>query len=200
MTTQNATAVGGNRGREKALSSFDVPHNVAISVGYELPIGQGRRFLGNANAVVDGLLGGWQVQGIYIWRSGRPFTPTISVDRANTGVANQRPNRLGSGQLDEPTVEVWFDKTAFALPAQFTFGNAGRNILRGPKFISTDLSLMKNFVLHGNTRFQVRVEMYNVFNNVNYNNPNSSFDAAGFGRITGAGSMRQIQLGGKLIF
>ena len=56
----------------------------------------------DAHAVVDGMLGGWQVQGIYVWRSGRPFTPTISSDRANTGVGGQRPNRLGSGELDEP--------------------------------------------------------------------------------------------------
>ena len=145
MTTQNVTAVGGNRGREKALSAFDVPHNIAISVGYELPIGQGRRFLANANAVVDGLLGGWQVQGIYIWRSGRPFTPTISSDRANTGVGGQRPNRLGSGQLDEPTVEVWFDKTAFALPAQFTYGDSGGNILREDSYKTLDFSLFKQF-------------------------------------------------------
>ena len=49
-------------------------------------------------------------------------------------------------------------------------------------------------------RFQFRVEMYNVFNNVNYNNPNASFGAAAFGQITGASDMRRIQLGGKLIF
>jgi hypothetical protein len=70
FTTQNQPAVGGNRGREKALSAFDVPHNIAISAGYELPFGRGRRLLGNANGVVDAVLGGWQVQGIYVWRSG----------------------------------------------------------------------------------------------------------------------------------
>jgi hypothetical protein len=62
---------------------------------------------------------------------------------------------------------------------------------------------MKNFVLHGNTRLQVRVEMYNVFNNVNYGSPGASFGVplpASFGVITGAGAMRRIQLGGKLVF
>ena len=120
------TSVGGNHGREKALSAFDVPHNLALSAGYELPFGRGRRFLRNASAVVDAVLGGWQVQGIYIWRSGRPFTPTISSDRANTGVGGQRPDRVGSGEIDDPTVEVWFDKTAFVLPAQFTYGEFRR--------------------------------------------------------------------------
>ena len=98
FTTQNVPAVGGNTGREKALSGFDVPHNVALSAGYELPFGRGRRLLQNANAVAEAVLGGWQVQGIYIWRSGRPFTPTISSDRANTGVGGQRPNRARIGR------------------------------------------------------------------------------------------------------
>ena len=97
------------------------------------------------NAVVEAVLGGWQVQGIYIWRSGRPFTPTISSDRANTGVGGQRPNRLGSGELDDPTVEVWFDKTAFVLPAQFTYGDSGGNILREDSYKTLDFSLFKQF-------------------------------------------------------
>jgi len=93
-----------------------------------------------------------------------------------------------------------FDQTAFALPAQFTFGNAPRNVLRGPGFVSTDVSFMKNVPIGGGARFQFRAEFYNIFNNVNYNNPNTTFAAANFGRITGAGSMRQIQLGGKVFF
>src|SRR4029453_3725570 len=61
FTTQNVPAVGGNTGRERALSGFDVPHNVALSAGYELPFGRGRRLLQNANAVAEAVLGGWQV-------------------------------------------------------------------------------------------------------------------------------------------
>ena len=68
-----------------------------------------------------------------------------------------------------------YDATAFALPAQFTFGNADRNILRGPKFMSTDLSFMKTVPIGGGARFQFRAEMYNIFNNVNYANPGSTF-------------------------
>jgi hypothetical protein len=96
-----------------------------------------------------------------------------------------------------------YDASAFAMPTAFTFGSAGRNILRGPKSVNTDLSLMKNFVIRGDTRLQVRVEMYNVFNNVNYGSPNATFGVplpAAFGTITSAGAMRRIQLGGKLIF
>jgi hypothetical protein len=93
-----------------------------------------------------------------------------------------------------------YDAAAFALPAQFTFGNAPRNVLRGPKFGSTDLSLMKNIPLGGPRRFQIRAEIFNLFGQVNYGNPGSTFGASSFGRITSAGSMRQVQLGGKLLF
>ena len=103
ITTQNIPSVGGNTGREKAISGFDIPHNFAVSAGWELPVGRGKRFLGDAGGVTEALLGGWQMQAILILRSGRPFTPTIAADRANTGVGAQRPNRLGSGELDNPT-------------------------------------------------------------------------------------------------
>jgi hypothetical protein len=93
-----------------------------------------------------------------------------------------------------------FDQSAFALPAQFTFGNLSRNALRGPKFVSTDLTFTKNVPVGTNVRLQIRAEIFNVFNTVNYGNPNASFGSAAFGRITGAGAMRQMQLGGKLLF
>ena len=93
-----------------------------------------------------------------------------------------------------------FDASAFELPAQFTFGNASRNLLRGDKSIITDLSLTKNIPVGASVRFQIRAEIFNAFNRVNYGNPNATFGAATFGRISAAGNMRQVQLGGKLTF
>jgi hypothetical protein len=93
-----------------------------------------------------------------------------------------------------------FDAAAFALPAANTFGNASRNLLRGPGSVVTDLSLMKNITLGGQSRLQFRVEMFNAFNKVNLNNPNATFATAGFGRITSAQAMRQIQIGAKVLF
>ena len=75
-----------------------------------------------------------------------------------------------------------------------------RNILRGPKSIVTDLSLMKNFPLGGGRQFQFRAEIFNAFNTVNYGNPNGVFNSTSFGRISSAGSMRQIQLGARVSF
>ena len=192
--------LGGNGGRERALSSFDIPHNVAISAGYELPFGRGRQLLGTANGAVDAVLGGWQVQGIYVWRSGRPFTPTISSDRANTGVGSQRPNRIGSGELDAPTVELWFDKTAFVLPAQFTYGNSGGGILREDSYKTLDFSLFKQFRM-GTRRLQLRAEVFNLANTPSFNAPNTAIDTAAGGRVTStASSPRQMQFALKYEF
>ena len=73
-------------------------------------------------------------------------------------------------------------------------------MLRGPKLAVTDLSLMKNIPVGGHVQFQIRAEIFNAFNTVNYNNPNGVFGSAAFGRISAAQNMRQVQLGGKLIF
>jgi hypothetical protein len=168
--------------------------------GYELPFGRGRQFLASANGVVDAVLGGWQVQGIYIWRSGRPFTPTISSDRANTGVGGQRPNRTGSGELDDPTVAVWFDKTAFVLPAQFTYGNSGGNILREDTYKTLDFSLFKQFRI-GTHQLQFRAETFNMTNTPSFNAPNTAIDTAAGGRVTSTSSTpRQMQFALKYNF
>jgi hypothetical protein len=199
-TTQNVPAVGGNLGRETARSPFDVPHNVAISAGYELPFGRGRRLLGNPNRVVDAVLGGWQVQGIYVWRSGRPFTPTISSDRANTGVGGQRPNRIGSGELAAPTLTSWFDKTAFVVPAQFTYGNSGGAILREDTYKTLDVSLFKQFRI-GTHELQFRAEAFNVTNTPSFNAPNTAIDTAAGGQVTSTSSSpRQMQFALKYTY
>jgi hypothetical protein len=197
ITTQNNPSVGGNTGREKAISPFDVPHNLALSVGWELPFGRGKRHLGDASGATQALLGGWQVQAIYIWRSGRPFTPTIGADRANTGVGNQRPNRVASGELDNPTVDRWFDPTAFVLPAQFTYGDSGANILREDSYKNLDFSVFKRF---GN-KLELRVEVFNLTNTPSFSAPLTAIDTATAGRVTSTFSTpRQMQLGLKFMF
>jgi hypothetical protein len=86
------------------------------------------------------------------------------------------------------------------LPAQFAFGNAPRNHLRGPGSVITDLALSKSFGLGGPTELQVRLEAFNVFNTVNFNNPSATFGTSTFGRITSAQPMRRIQVGARLTF
>jgi hypothetical protein len=171
-------------------------------------------FLKNSTQpVLKYLVAGWQIGGVTTVQSGSPVNVTFAQDRANIGKGGQRPDLVGpvpalncqpnsAGTTDVARRQLinCYDASAFALPEAFTFGNAPRNLLRGPKFASTDLSLMKTVPLGGGMRFQFRAEIFNVFNTVNYGNPNGSFLAPGFGMITSAGSMRQMQLGGKLIF
>jgi hypothetical protein len=190
-------------------ANWDIPHRFVASYLYDLP------FLKNSSQpLLKYLVAGWQIGGVTTVQSGSPVNITFAQDRANTGRGGpQRPDLIGSvpklncqansaGATEVARRELinCFDAAAFALPAQFTFGNASRNLLRGPKFASTDLSIMKDIPLGGGTTFQFRAEVFNVFNTVNYGNPNASFGSASFGRISSAGSMRQMQLGGKLFF
>jgi len=199
--TQNVPVTGGDTARERAIAAFDIPHNFAGSFGYELPIGHGKKFLDGASGPVNAVLGGWQVQGIVVLRTGRPFTPTIGADRANIGIGGQRPNRLGSGELDNPTVERWFDTSAFVLPAQFTYGNSGGNILREDSYKSFDFSLFKQFRITERTLLQFRAECFNVTNTPSFNAPNTAIDNAAGGRVTSTASVpRQIQFALKLNF
>ena len=195
--------------RDYGPANWDIPHRFVASYIYDVP------FLKNSSRpILKYLVAGWQIGGVTTVQSGSPVNITFAQDRANNGRGGvQRPDLVGSvPQLScqpnsggaTPVARLQlincYDASAFALPAQFTFGNASRNLLRGPKFASTDLSLMKNVPLGGGMRFQFRAEIFNIFNTVNYGNPNGSFLSPGFGMITSAGSMRQVQLGGKLLF
>jgi hypothetical protein len=199
---ENTPAVGGNFAWEKGLNTFDVPHNFVSSFGYELPFGRGKRFLGTAGALSNALLGGWQAQGIIGFRSGLPFTPTVSRDVANIGVGDQRPNRIGSGKLDNPTLDLYFDKSAFAVPANFTYGNSGRSILRGDYLGSVDFSVFKVLPVTERSSLQFRAEVFNLPNSAYLNNPgNNNVDVAAGGRVTSTSNTpRQIQFGLKYSF
>ncbi|HTP36718.1 MAG TPA: TonB-dependent receptor [Candidatus Acidoferrales bacterium] len=201
ITTSNVPAVGGNYAYERALTGFDIPQNLTASVGYELPVGKGKKLLGSANRAVDAALGGWQLQGIVVLRSGRPYTPTISRDAANTGIGGQRPIRIGSGKLDNPTIANWFDKTAFMLPATYTYGNSGGDILREDRFKNLDLSLFKQFTFTERVRLQFRAEAFNLTNSPSFSAPGTNIDTASGGVVTSTISTpRNIQFGLKLIF
>jgi hypothetical protein len=201
FTTSNVPAVGGNFAYERAISGFDIPQNLTASVGYELPVGRGKKLMSNSNAVANSLLGGWQLQSIVVLRSGRPFTPTISRDVANTGIGGQRPIRLGSGKLSNPTIADWFDKTAFALPATFTYGNSGGDILREDRFKNLDLSLFKQFRFAERASLQFRAEAFNLTNSPSFSAPGTNIDTPSGGVVTSTISTpRNIQFGAKVTF
>jgi hypothetical protein len=179
-----------------------------MSFGAELPFGRGKRFLGGAGTLANGIVGGWQAQSIVNFRSGLPFTPTVSRDVANIGSGggrdSQRPNRIGDGKLENPTIDMWFDKAAFAVPQDFTYGNSGRGILRGDHQWNVDFSLFKRFNVTGSQALEFRAEAFNLLNSVYFDLPtmaNRAIDTTAGGRITATSlAARQLQFGLKYLF
>lgn len=191
-----------NRRFERALSGDDIPHNFKLSGIYELPKAALK------NKLAGHILNGWQLTGIVVWQSGFPFTVSSGRDNSFSGVGSDRADYLGGkAQLsaDRPHGEQilqWFDTSLFAVNAIGTFGNAGRNILRGPKYFNTDFGLLKNFGITEQIRLRLRVEFFNFFNNVNFRLPNANVSSSQFGRITEVvnDSQRIVQVGLKIEF
>jgi hypothetical protein len=181
---------------EKAVSSFDHRHRFVGSLVYELP------FAKNRGGITEKIFANWQMSGIFTSQSGAPFTVNLAVDRANIGPGPaQRPNLLRNPNLESgQTPERWFDTAAFELPAQFTFGNAGRNIVYAPGYNNVDFALQKDLPLHERLRLKFRAEAFNVLNHTNFDEPNRIAFTSNFGRIFSAGPSRQIQFSLKLEF
>jgi hypothetical protein len=189
------------------LSDFDVKHNLTFNYSWTLPFGQSLSGVGRA------LAAGWQVSGIVTVRSGVPFTPVLSFDRARalprSGGDGQRPHWAPGFNADNVILgdpDRYFDPEAFLLPDAGTFGNVPRNALRGPGYGVWNAAVFKNFELGGRRRLQLRVEGFNLLNRANFALPaRVVFSAAGpvenAGEITDiVGTARQIQLGVKLDF
>src|SRR5439155_26920159 len=111
-----------------------------------------------------------------------------------------RPNVTGDPDAGSHSVGSWFNPSAFAQPAPYTFGNAGVGIIRGPGLIQVDMSLIRNFNVTKKLRTEVRAEIFNVLNRTNFGNPGTVFGSSTFGVISSAGPARQIQLGLRITF
>ena len=185
-------------------SDFDVTDRLVISYGYQLPFGHGRTFMSNAPRLLDWTLGGWQLEGITTFQSGMPFTPLLGTGdpaHVNRDYAT-RPNAIGSPSLTNPSIYRWFNLAAFAVPAPYTIGNAGRNSLRGPGIQNWDISVLKNFFFTESRYLQFRSEFFNAFNHANFSNPNRNVDdPVHGGQITSTSTdARIIQFALKLYF
>lgn len=170
----------------KGPADWDRTHNFVLSLVAELPVGRGRTYLSSVSPVVDAIVGGWQFNTNTIIQSGLPFSVTYrdaGSDRDTGG--NNRPNLIGD--TDGPqTQDEWFNATpigsagsAFERPARGTFGTMQRNALRGPGYWRTDASLFKHFNMTGSRSLELRVEVVNLFNNVNLGNPDSEVGVPG---------------------
>jgi carboxypeptidase family protein/TonB-dependent receptor-like protein len=191
-----------------ARSDFDVRHVFQANFVWDLPGPNGAA-----------LLGGWQFNGIVTLRSGVPFTPALGAtnwSRSGNTSGEDRPSLRPGVNPDDVILgapDHYFDTSAFVLPAQGTFGDAGRNILTGANYAMTNVSLVKNTrigALGSGGQLQLRLEMFNLFNRPNFATPDRVVFAAAAanesplstaGRITRTvTSSRQVQLGAKLLF
>jgi hypothetical protein len=199
------------------LGAYHQPFNNTTSFVLDLPIGQGRRFLGNASALTDALLGGWQIAGVNNFFAGESFTIIYSpaaafqvsgIQQDFRGANNYRPNVNGELLLpsDQRTVQAWFNRSAVSVPTDPSqpFGNAPRNAWRGPSVWEMNLAATKRFALPWRaTNIEFRAEFFNLFNRTNFRAPSgNSINAsnAAFGTITQTYDPRIIQFGLKMNF
>jgi hypothetical protein len=111
------------------------------------------------------------------------------------------PNIVGDPHLSDRSKTKWFNPDAYALPDQYTFGNVGRNSLRGPGYFTVDLALSKTFKLTERFSFELQGEAFNALNRANLGQPDAAIDSSTAGQITSiSGNMRRLQVGGTLRF
>ncbi len=166
-------------------SDFDVRHRVVASFIAESPVGRSLDLGSAGNAI----LGDWTVSGIYTARSGRPFT----VTQGGLEGATWLPNLTGDPQGQE-TVDSWFNVAAFTRVPAGQFGNAGRNILRGPGYAAFDLSLQRRLSFSQRFAATLRWDIFNMFDRANFGNPNTDITGSTVGTIsTLAGDPRVMQ-------
>jgi hypothetical protein len=186
-------------------SDYNRNQMFVLSGVYQLPVGRGKAFLGNSNRIVETIAGDWSLGSIITLNSGAPFNVLAGGDVANTGGPNQRAERTGAnpygGQGFHQTYSDWLNKSAFAVPTAFTFGNERRNDLVGPSYRNVDFNAAKDFPLFERLNLQFRAELFNIFNHTNYSNPDNGVQDGTFGQIlTAAGPGREVQFALKLVF
>jgi hypothetical protein len=212
-TDMSAPPAEALNGLNYAPCNQDQENTGSVSFNYGLPFGKGKHFL-NTPGVVNQILGGWQVASVVTLKSGLPFTPTISTDRANTGDGSERPNVIGKPFMPD-NVNCWFftsanssctalypnQQSVFSVPALYTFGTGGRNILRGGDLTQVDFSLIKEFPLSEQKRLEFRAEFFNISNHPAFANPSTNIDVGSGGQVSSTeNSDRIIEFALKLHF
>jgi hypothetical protein len=216
---------------DRGPSVYDIRHNLVVSAVYDLPFGRRKKFLAG-EGLAGKVLGGWQLSGIQTYHTGHPLT--VTVDRSSSSLldgnssSDQRPNLI-SGVPLIPTNQNpnnWISETylpdgtpvtPFAGPADFTWGSAGRGLIRAPITWQTDISLSKTARISERFRLQIIAQAFNVFNHDQFADPTVNISSNNFGLInstvnynsnndsfapdnTGSGTPRQLEFALKLIF
>ncbi len=187
---------------ERSLDNQDVPHRFVVSGIWDLPFGRGRMFGSNMNSVAEAIFGGWSIGSIVTWSEGRPYSVTISGNPANTGshgVVN-RPNVNGDPYAGTRTIQEDFDTSVFGRQEDFQIGTLGRNTMRQRSFFNWDFSALKRWRVAERMDVQFRFEAFHFTNTPRFGQAGNAFGTSNFGRITSAGTPRNLQFGLKLIW
>jgi hypothetical protein len=187
--------------RNRAAAGFDRTHVLQMGWVYELPFGKNKMMA--KNGVAAAVLGGWNVNGIFSAYTGTPYSISApggtlnapnnsqTADQINLTVA--QPGKVGPGQL-------YFDTSAFAAVTAVRFGTSGRNIMRAPGVLNTDLNVSRTFSFKERYQVSFRGEAFNLANTSHFGAPNASVTSASFGQVTTASGERQIRFGLRLQF
>jgi hypothetical protein len=182
---------------------FDARHNFVYSANYELPFGKGRKWGGDSSALVDAILGGWRLSGIFQARSGFPITVTDGSAPSLQGQrGNERPNCVGDPVPSDQNIAHWLDINAFSRAPRGTWGNCPIGVARAPGYKNVDAVLAKRFSTGGARYFEVRAEAFNLTNTPSFGPPARDINSPNtFGTITSTVSTaRTVELVVKFFF
>ncbi|HEU4386801.1 MAG TPA: carboxypeptidase regulatory-like domain-containing protein [Blastocatellia bacterium] len=192
---QNNSSIASEKG-----PACDIRHRFALSAVYDIPA------LG-LTRVVRKVTQNWHLSAVFQAQTGFPFTISVFGDTANAGtLLGENPiraNYTGQPVFDSgsKTADRWFNPAAFAAPAAFSFGNAGRNSVYGPGLQTLDFALAREFTVTEKMRFQFRAEFFNGLNKVNLGTPNRFVNTPQFGTITDAATPgREVQFSARVSF
>lgn len=193
---------------DKGYNTYHVPHRFVGTWVYELPVGRGRPLMDDMPAVLEAVLGGWQVTGIATFAQGQFQTPTLGTDWLFIGNFTQsRPNVVGDPTAGRQLPDAYLNPAAFDFPRDAqgnrirVQGDAGRNSIQQPGINNWDIGLFKNFRIRDRFNAQVRWETFNTWNHTQFGSANLNTSSPNFGRITGTRvGPRRMQFGLRLTF
>ncbi len=216
---------------DEQRADFDQTHVFNFNGVYQLPFGKGKPFL-NSGGIVNAIFGGWELSGIMQWTTGAPVTIVDPRGTFNTGGRSARQTANSSLSIEEiraltgvfeangniywinPSIlgptgapSAGFGQTPFAGQVFFNnepgaTGTLPRTLINGPRVFNIDAALLKNFAISEQMRLQLRMEAFNILNNVNFNNitQNTSINATNFGQITTSTAARTLQFAARFEF
>jgi len=178
-------------------TDLDIRQRFTLMLNYAFPFGK------SLNGWQALLVKGWHFNAIDVYQTGAPFSVLNASPRSNTGIGSDRPNLIANPNLSNPTIQKWFNTSAFEAQALGTIGSEGRNVLTGPPFRHFDCSIFKDFPIRERYTLQARFEAFNLLNTPNFGNPAATLGSSTFGTISstrGASTPRDLQFALRFSF